>query len=86
MTVTVVAPALSATLSGFAVRVRAVGAASSSVIVISSSVTVRPAEVPETWIVSFPSTSASLAGVSVKLPVPLASPAAIVIVKFDTAV
>ena len=59
----------------------AVGAASSSVIVISSPVTVSEPERPLTSMVSLGSSNASSVGVRVKVPVPLAWPAAIVMLK-----
>ena len=61
-----------------------VGVASSSVMVISSAVTVTPADVPSTLIVSFASSIASLVGVSVKLFEPLAAPAAIEMLRLST--
>ena len=80
------APPFSVTVSGLAVRVMPLGAASSSVMVIWSAVTVTPDKVPSTLIVSFDSSNASLVGVSVKLFEPLAAPAAISMLRSATVV
>ena len=73
VTVTVVAEASSERLDGAADRLIA-GAGSSSVIVTSVPFTVSPVEVPSTLMLSLPSTSVSLVGVSVNVAVPLVSP------------
>ena len=84
VTVTTVAPAPSPTLDGDADSVN--GGSSSSVRVMLVPVTVRLVPPPATPIVSPPSQVVSCVGVSVNVPVPPAAFAAIVIVKFDTAV
>ena len=87
VTVTVRAPPFSVTLSGLAVSVTAVAAASSSVMVIWSLPTVRPetAVEPETDSVSpAPSSIASWVGSSEKVLVPLSLPASTVSVKSST--
>ena len=87
VTVTVVSSAASPALSGLSARVMAPeGAASSSVIVMVSPVTVRPDEVPATLIVSFASSMTSFVGVRVKVFAPLAAPAAIAMVRSATSV
>ena len=78
------APPFSVTESGLATRVMPLGAASSSVMVISSAVTVTPAEAPSTLIVSFASSRSSLVGVSVNSFEPLAAPAAIEMLRLPT--
>ena len=62
------------------------GAVSSSVSVISAFVTVMSPAVPVTSIVSSPSETLSCFGVSVNVPVPVDSVAAMVSVKSATAV
>jgi len=57
---------------------------SSSVAVISPSVTARAPDMPTTLIVSSPSASTSLVGVSVNVSVPLAAPAPMLIVSAPT--
>ena len=87
VTFTVRAPPFSVTLSGLAVSVTAVGAASSSVMVIWSLPTVRPetAVVPETERVSpVPSSIMSWVGSSEKVLVPVSFPASTVSVKSST--
>ena len=85
VTVIVVAPSSSLTVSSFTVSMIEVGAASSSVRLIVAEFTVRPDEVPLTVIVSLVSSTASSVGVSVKVSLPLAIPAAISMSKDDTA-
>ena len=85
VTVTFVAEASSSTLDGFTVRPMA-GGVSSSVSARLVPFTVRSAFVPDTVTVSLPSTSVSLVGVSVNVPVPLVLPAAMVTSKPVTAV
>ena len=89
VTVTAVAPASSATLAGSAdrsmTRLPAV-TLSSSVRVRLVPLTVRAAFVPETVIVSSPSTRVSSVGVRVKGALPLVWPAAMVMSKSVTAV
>ena len=55
-----------------------------SVSVIDVPLTLRPDALPETEIVSLPSTDVSCAGVSVKVPVPVVDAAGIVTVKSET--
>ena len=85
VTVTVVAPALSDTLCGFTDRLMA-GAPSSSVRVMLVPLTVRVVCVPDTVMVSLPSTRVSCVGVRVKVAVPLLLPLAMVTSKAVTAV
>ena len=85
VTVTVVAPAFSATLAGFTPSVNPVEAVSSSVIVSSAVPAVRPAALPLSSTVSSPSAVLSLVGVNGKVAVPLVWLAAIVRVKLPTA-
>ena len=85
VTVTVVPEADSDTEAGDTDSVIAVGAVSSSVSVTSALFTVKPVAVPVTSIVSSPSARLSFAGVSVKVPVPLAVSFGIVTVKLETA-
>ena len=86
VTVTDVDPASSLTLDGFTDSVTDVadGARSSSVSVNVVPLTLRPEALPDTEIVSSPSTDASWVGVSVNVPVPLVESALIVTVKSDT--
>ena len=85
VTVTVVAGSSSATLDGSADRFMArLVAVAPSVRVRLVPFTVRPAAVPSTPIVSLPSISVSSIGVRVKVPVPLVSPAVIVMSKLET--
>ena len=60
------------------------GAVSSSVSVISALVTVKSLALPVTSIVSSPSDTESWVGVSVNVPVPVDSVAAMVSVKFSS--
>ena len=83
VTVTDVADADSATLDVLTERVSA-GRASSSVSATVVPVTVVLVLVPETPMVSPPSTVVSWVGVSVKVPVPLVALAAIVMLKSET--
>ena len=85
VTVITAAPPYSRTVSGERLKVAPVGGGSLSVIEISSPVTVRPVEAPVTSMVSVASAIESSAGVRVKLPVPRAAPAAMLMSKFDTA-
>ena len=76
---------LSVSVSASTVRVSAVGAASSSLRVISVSVTSSAPATPVTSILSLPSASASSTGVRSNVPAPLAAPAAMTMLKPDTA-
>ena len=69
VTVTEVAPAPSLTLVRF--NVRSTVRASSSVSVSVAELTVSPGPLPDTVMLSFPSTSLSCVGVSVNVPDPL---------------
>ena len=84
VTVTVVPEALSLTLEGLADRPTAFTSSSVSVTLVPVTVILVP--LPDTEIVSLPSTALSLVGVRVKVPVPLVALAAIVIVKSATVV
>ena len=86
VTVTSVAESSSPTEVGAVVSAIVPGAVSSSVSVISAWVTVMPPAVPVTSIVSSSSEMLSWVGVSVNVPVPLDSVAAMVSLKFSTAV
>ena len=86
VTVTSVAESSSATELGAVVSAIVPGAVSSSVSVISALVTVKSLAVPVTSIVSSPSEMLSWVGVSMNVPVPLDSVAAMVSVKLSTAV
>jgi hypothetical protein len=86
VTATSVAESSSLTELGAAVSVIAVGAVSSSVSVISALVTVKPLAAPVTSIVSSPSEMLSCVGVSMNVPVPVDSVAAMVSVMSATAV
>ena len=86
VTLTSVSEASSPTEVGSVVSVIAVGAVSSSVSVISAGVTVKSPAVPVMSIVSSPSEALSWVGVSMKVPVPVDSVAAMVSVKSVTAV
>ena len=83
VTVTVFAPPPSLTLEGLADRLIA---PSSSVSVRLVPVTVSPVALPDTVIVSLPSTALSFVGVRVKVPVPVVWLAAIVMLKSATVV
>ena len=83
VTVTVAAPSPSETLAGSASSV--ISVASSSVKVRLVPFTLRSAFVPDTEMVSLPSTSVSSLGVRVNVAVPLAWPAAMVMSKPVTA-
>ena len=82
VTVTVVAPALSATLDGLADRV--ISSSSSSMVTLVP-VTVRSVAVPLTLMLSSLSSVVSSTGVRVKVPVPLLLPESMVRVKSGTA-
>ena len=82
-TVTLVAESPSSTLDGLAVSVIAVASSSASVRLVPF--TVRSAFVPETVMVSSPSTTVSSVGVSVNVAVPLLLPAAMLTLKPVTA-
>ena len=84
VTVTSVSASSSSTETGDTVRVIAVGAASSSVRVISAFVTVNPVAAPVTSMVSSPSETLSCAGVRLNVPVPLVRSAGIVTVNEST--
>ena len=86
ITVTSVSEASSLTDVGSVVSAIVPGAVSSSVRVISALVTVMPPALPVTSIVSSPSEMLSWVGVSMNVPVPLDSVAAMVSVKSATAV
>ena len=85
VTVTSVAESSSLTEVGAVVSAIVPGAVSSSVSVISALVTVNPLAAPVTSIVSLPSDTLSWVGVSMNVPVPLDSVAAMVSLKFSTA-
>ena len=71
VTVTVVAPAVSATLAGLTLSRIAVGCESSSAIVSVAVSPVRPVALPLRITVSAPSAALSSVGVNVKFAVPL---------------
>ena len=82
VTVTDVAESPSPTLVGFTDR--PIASVSSSVSVTLVPVTVSPVALPDTEMVSLPSTAVSCVGVRVKVPVLLVALAAIVMLKFAT--
>ena len=84
VTVTAVPEADSDTEAGDAESVIAVGTVSSSVSVTCALVTVKSAALPVTSMLSSPSARLSFAGISVKVPVPLALCAGIVTAKSET--
>ena len=86
ITVTSVSEASSPTEVGSVVSAIVPGAVSSSVSVISALVTVKSPAVPVMSIVSSPSDTLSWLGVSMKVPVPVDSVAAMVNVMSATAV
>ena len=85
VTVTVFAPPFSVTVDGLADSVMPVGAASSSVRLNVSEVTVTPDKAPLTVTVSLVSSTTSLVGVNTNVADPDAASAAMVMLKFDTA-
>ena len=84
VTVTVVAPASSATLDGLRER-STNGVSSSSASVRFAGFTVRPADEPETEIVLSTASMPLSVGVSVNVAVPLSRPAAMAMSKSATA-